>query len=166
MLSWVKTCPEKAGPRGSIEQCCVGKQSSLSAALQTMGFYCVRCFHCILKASADARQHGPAIPAPHWIWKQVSIHGRLALTPRELLSFRSRENKGRGLKQDAWLMQCAPSLPAVHLSNHRPACWVALRHHCEKLTVKGVMRASWECRDKNHLYREVSSSCPVLQNSP
>lgn len=50
---------------------------------------------------------------------------------------RTREG---GLKQDAWLMQCAPSLPAWHLSNHRPACWVALRQHCEKLTGKGL----WE----------------------
>lgn len=102
-----------------------------------MGFHWVRCFHCILKASADARQHEPAIPTSHWIWKQVSIHGCLTLTPRELLSFWSRENKRRGLKQDAWLMQCAPTLPEVHLPNHRPACWVALGQHCKKLTGKG-----------------------------
>lgn len=33
----------------------MGKQSSLFAALQMIGFHFIRCFHCILKASADAK---------------------------------------------------------------------------------------------------------------
>lgn len=56
-LSW-----KTHGLRGSIEKCCVGKQSSLFAALQMIGFHFIRCFHCLLKASADAKQCGPAIP--------------------------------------------------------------------------------------------------------
>ena len=55
-LSW-----KTHGLRGSIEKCCVGKQSSLFAALQMIGFHFIRCFHCLLKASADAKQCGPAI---------------------------------------------------------------------------------------------------------
>lgn len=80
-LSRVETCPEKLIASGVPLTNAVWANKALSLQLlQMIGFHFIRCFHCILKASADAKQHGPAIPVQYCMCKQMSIQGNLTLS--------------------------------------------------------------------------------------